>query len=316
MAMINVGIDLGGTNIAVGLVDEKGTILFEGSRPTLVGRPFDVIVKDIAECILETMEKGKVSLEEVNSIGIGIPGIGNQVTGDVIFCTNLGWTDEPLKRELQKHIDKPIYIDNDATIAGYAESIAGVSAGCSSSVFLTLGTGVGGGIVIDGKPWSGSHGIGGEIGHVTLEIDGELCTCGKRGCLERYCSATALIRMGKEAVNRNPDTLIKKMVEGNMEKISAKIIIDAAKEGDQVAMQVFRRYVKYLALGINNIISFLDPEVIVLGGGVSKAGDFLLNAIKEELNRFLLYKEVKIADIKIAKLGSAAGIIGAALLGN
>lgn len=314
--MLHIGVDLGGTNIAVGIVDEKGNIIEEGSTPTLAGRPFGEIVKDMADCILSTLEKAKISLEKIENIGIGIPGIGDQNTGDVIFCTNLGWRNEPLRRELQKYIAKPVYLDNDATVAGLAESVAGVSAGCSSSVFITLGTGVGGGIILAGKPWSGHHGVGSEIGHVTLEIDGEMCTCGKRGCLERYCSATALIRMGKQAILMNPDTLMNEMSHYDPSRVTGQIVIDAAKQGDEVAMQVFRRYVKYLALAINSIISFLDPEMIVLGGGISKAGNFLLNAVKEEVNRYAMYKEIEISDIQIARLGSNAGIIGAAMLGS
>lgn len=314
--MLYVGVDLGGTNIAVGIVNEEGNIIEEGSTPTLVGRPFSVIVKDMAQCILSTIKKAGVTLNEIENIGVGIPGVGDQNTGDVIFCTNLGWTNEPLRRELQKHIDKPMYLDNDATVAGLAESVAGVSAGCASSVFLTLGTGVGGGIILGGKPWSGHHGVGSEIGHVTLEIDGEMCTCGKRGCLERYCSATAIIRMGRQAIIMNPHSMMNEMSHFDPNQVTGRIVIDAAKQGDEVAMQVFRRYVKYLALGISSIICFLDPQMIVLGGGISKAGNFLLDPLKLEVDRYAMYKGIKTADIQIARLGSNAGIIGAAMLGS
>ncbi len=314
--MVFIGIDLGGTKIAVGIVNEKGTILKKGSMPTLANRPYQEIVKDMADCCLSTLKEAELSLSDVHSIGIGVPGIANPDTGVVVFCTNLSWHDVPLRDEMQKYINKPVFIDNDATVAGYAESVAGVSAGCHSSVFLTLGTGVGGGIVINGKPWSGFHNVGSEIGHITLELDGEPCTCGNRGCLERYCSATAIIRMARQALPVHPESLISSLCQGDAENINAKMVFDAAREGDETALKIFRRYVKYLAQGINTIVAFLDPEMIVLGGGVSKAGSFLLDAVRAEIPQYLLFKTMPYASIEIASLGPDAGIIGAAMLGK
>ncbi|MEA5146313.1 MAG: ROK family protein, partial [Candidatus Limiplasma sp.] len=191
--MVYIGIDVGGTGIKVGIVNDEGCILAQGETPTLVGRPFEDIVRDMATCAQDVLARSGYSLTDVHSVGVGVPGVANQESGVVVFCTNLGWHNVPLRAELQKHISKPVFIDNDATVAGYAESICGVSVGSHSSVFMTLGTGVGGGIVIGGKPWSGFHGIGSEIGHIPMDIEGVPCTCGNRGCLERYCSATAII---------------------------------------------------------------------------------------------------------------------------
>lgn len=312
--MIYIGIDLGGTKIAAGVTNSEGQILAQASTPTLAQRPFTEVVSDMADCALKALQLSGRELDEVGSIGIGIPGIAENVNGTVIFCTNLGWHNMPLREELQKRINKPIFIDNDATVAGLAESRAGVSQGASSSVFMTLGTGVGGGIVLDGKPWTGAHGVASELGHLTLVVDGIPCTCGKRGCTERYCSATALIRMGKEAAAANPSSLIMQRA-GSLDKIDGRIIIDCAKEGDPVAAQVFSDYAKYLALAINNVISFMDPEVIVLGGGISMAGQFLLDAVKEKLPPCLMYKTLPHGRIELATLGNGAGIIGAAMLG-
>lgn len=314
--MVSIGIDLGGTNIAVGIVNEDGKIIASGSTPTLVERSYVDIVKDMATCSLQVLEKSGLSLAEVERIGIGIPGIADAETGVVVFCTNLAWHDVPLREELQKYINKPVYIDNDATVAGLAESVAGVSAGTHSSVFITLGTGVGGGIVINGKPWSGFHGIGSEIGHMIVEMDGEPCTCGNNGCLERYCSATAIIRMARQAIKQHPYSLMNELCGGDPEKINAKIMFDAAREGDEIAMKIFRRYVRYLGQGIANIINFLDPEIITLGGGVSKAGDFLMDALRIETPKYILFKTMPHARIEMAELGSDAGIIGAAMLGR
>lgn len=313
--MVYIGIDLGGTKIAAGITDAEGAILAEASTATIAQRHYKEVVRDMAACALKALEQSGRTIDDVAAIGIGIPGIADNATGVVIFCTNLGWHDIPLREELRKYIDKPVFIDNDATVAGLAESLAGVSRGAASSVFLTLGTGVGGGIILGGKPWTGAHGVASELGHLTLEIDGIPCTCGKDGCLERYCSATALIRMGREAVRLHPDSAILHTA-GSEEAIDGKVIIDCAREGDPTAQKVFDRYTKYLALAVNTVISFMDPEVIVLGGGISMAGQFLLDAVLQKLPRYLMYKTRPYARIELAVLGNGAGIIGAAMLGR
>ncbi len=313
--MVYIGIDVGGTGIHMGVVDEKGQIIAKGAIVTRTDIPFEDQVKAMADCALETLEKSGHTLIELASIGLGIPGIADQKTGVVPFCTNLGWKNVPLRETFQKYIDKPIFIDNDATVAGLAESVAGVSANTDSSVFLTLGTGVGAGIVIHGKVWSGFHGVGSEVGHMIMEIDGEPCSCGNRGCLERYTSATAIIRMAREAVAKHADSLIMSLCGGDPSLINAKMVFDAAREGDEQGLKVFRRYARYLGQAIATIVNFFDPEVIVLGGGVSKAGKFLLDAVREEAPKYCIYKSMPISRIELAELGPDAGIIGAAMLG-
>ncbi len=314
--MYNIGIDLGGTDIKTAVVDKKGIIIAKEQCPTLAGRHYSEIVKDMCETALLALQQAKVSLNEISSVGVGIPGIADDKTGKVIFCTNLSWFDIPLAEEIKKYINKPVFINNDATVAGYAESIAGVSRGTHSSVFITLGTGVGAGIIINGKPWSGFHGIGSELGHVTMDmIDGVQCTCGNKGCLERYCSATAIIRLGKEALKDIEHNPMLHACGGDLNKLNAKIIIDAAKDGDPVALEVFNTYIEYLCKAIMVVTNFLDPEVIVLGGGVSKAGEFLINAINENIHKHLLFKTCDYPRILIAKLSADAGVIGAAMLG-
>ena len=309
-----VGIDVGGTKIAAGVVDPQGRVLSKAESATLPDRPFADVVRDMADCARRAMEMAECSEAQIGAIGIGIPGIAENGTGTVIFCTNLGWHNVPLRKELSQYINKPIYIDNDATVAGYAESVAGVSRGATSSVFLTLGTGVGGGIVMNGKPWTGAHGVASELGHLTIVADGIPCTCGKAGCMERYCSATALIRMGRDAARQYPDSAITKMSEGDPEKITGKLVIDCAKEGDAAALGVFKEYARYLAIGINNIISFLDPEIVVLGGGISHAGSFLLEAVRGRIPDFLMFKAMPYCRIELAVLGNQAGLIGAAMV--
>lgn len=313
--MVYIGIDIGGTGIQVGIVNAQGKILAKGSIRTRTDLPFQEQIRQMADCVLSTLRKSGYTLDDVASVGAGVPGAADQKTGVVVRCVNLDWTNVPFREEFQKYINKPVYIDNDATVAGLAESVAGVSAGTDSSVFITLGTGVGGGIVIHGKVWNGFHGIGSEIGHMILELDGEPCTCGNRGCLERYCSATAIIRMARDAVRTHKESLILTLCGGDPQRINAKTVFDAAREGDPTAEKVFRRYVHYLAQAIANIINFLDPEVIALGGGVSRAGDFLLNAVREAVPQYLVFSALPFSRIELARLGPDAGIIGAAMLG-
>lgn len=314
--MYYIGIDLGGTNIKAGVVDENGRIISTAFAKTLPQRPYEEVVRDMAGCMTTVMKHISIGPKDVAAVGIGIPGLARQEDGSVIFCTNLGWKNIPLRAEMQKYLDKPVFIDNDATVAGYAESVAGVSKGTACSVFLTLGTGTGGGIVINGRPWSGSHGIGSELGHMTIAVDGVPCSCGNNGCAERYTSATAIIRMAKQACMTYQDSLMMKMAGGDLERINAKIVFDAAKEGDPTAYQVFDRYCDYLAVTIYNIIAMIDPDMIILGGGVSHAGEFLLENVRRKVPRYLLYKELPFAEIRLASLGNDAGIIGAAMIGK
>ena len=311
-----VGIDVGGTNLKAGVVDENGHIISKVDCPTKVERGHEAVVADMAKLALRAIEKSGVSMDEVKSVGIGIPGILDPRTGIVPFCTNLGWHNVPLIELMQKDVHKPIYVDNDATVATLAENVAGVSAGAKSSVFLTLGTGVGGGVVIDGKVYSGAHGVGSELGHMIVVIDGEDCTCGNKGCFERYASATAIIREAKRAVEKHPESAILARCGGDAEKINAKIVIDCAKAGDETAKQVFDEYVKGLAHGIVSLFNVLDPEVIVLGGGVSMAGEYLLDAVREAVRPLVFFKTLPYPSIQLAQLGADAGIIGAALLGR
>ncbi len=312
--MLNIGIDLGGTGIKAGLVDERGGILYKLSCPTLVERGHEAVIHDMAQLSLRVVAESGHSLEEVSSIGIGIPGMQDPRTGRVPFCTNLGWHDVPLVELMRREIDKPIYVNNDASVAGLAESVAGVSAGTRSSVFVTLGTGVGGGVMLDGKLFLGAHGVATEIGHMITVAGGEMCTCGNRGCWERYASATALIREGRRFCEAHPNCPLAREVAGDLSKIEARTVIDLAKAGDPDCMRLFDDYCYHLTVGIVNLINMYDPEIIALGGGVSKAGQFLLDKVNALLPEMIFFKEMPHARIELARLGNDAGIIGAAML--
>lgn len=312
---MRIGVDLGGTNIAVGLVDEEGRIVATGSRPTKPERGYEAVAKDIAEIALELINRTNTDIKEIKSMGIGVPGVADSEKGIVIRAVNLFWTKVPLAKEKRKYIDLPIYMDNDANVAALAEAVFGAGRGSKSSVTITLGTGVGSGFVLDGKIYNGAHHFAPEIGHIVIGNNGVRCNCGKVGCLETYASATALIREGKKAAKKDPNSLILKFANGDIENITAKNVIDAAKQYDEEAIKIFNDYVKYLAIGIVNVINMLDPEVIILGGGVANAGDFLIKPLKKEVAENILFKDLPYADIRKAELGNDAGIIGAAILG-
>lgn len=312
--MIRIGVDVGGTGIQIGVVDKEYHIIQESSIPTRTDIPFEEQVKHIADCIVSTVQAAGLNEDDIESVGIGIPGIASAKTGEIIKCTNMGWYHVPFRDVFNRYLNKPVHIDNDANVAALAESVAGISAGTSSSVFITIGTGIGSGIIINERIWSGAHHIGAELGHVIFDLDGVPCTCGNHGCLERYCSATALIRMAREAVAEQPDSLILRSVNMDPSRIEAKTVFDAARQGDTLAVSVYNRYTDYLAQAIASVVNLLDPEVIVLGGGVSKAGHFLLDPLTQKYKQYIVFNDQPLPPVKIAVLGPEAGIIGAAML--
>jgi glucokinase len=315
--MYYIGIDLGGTNIAVGLVDEEGKIIHKDSVPTLNEREYPEIIKDMAMLSLKVIEDSGVSLKEVKSIGIGSPGTPNSEEGILVYANNLKFRNVPMRAEIQKYIDLPVYLDNDANVAALAESVAGACKGARHSVTITLGTGVGTGVVIDGKVYSGFNNAAAEMGHMVIVVDGEQCTCGRKGCWEAYASATALIRQTKKAAVANPDSLINKLVDGDLSKINAKVPFDAARQGDRVGLQIVEEYMKYLAEGLANVINIFQPEIIAIGGGISKEGEYLLAPLRKLVSeRIYTVEGVPQTRIVAAQLGNDAGIVGAAMLGK
>ena len=311
-----VGIDLGGTNIVAGVVDENYNIIATAKTKTNCPRPEKAIADDMAKMALEAVKNAKLTIDDIAWVGIGTPGIANSKTGIIEYSNNLGFNNTPMVKYIQETIDKPVFIENDANAAAYGEYVAGAAKGAKNAVCITLGTGVGGGIIIDGKIYSGSNFAGAEIGHTVIEVDGAECSCGRKGCFEAYSSATGLIRMTKEAISENPDCIMAKMAD-EKGKVTARTSFDAMRAGDSVAKAVVDKYIKYLAAGITNTINIFQPDILCIGGGVCNEGDPLLLPVKE-----LVKKEVytrnspKNAEIVIAKLGNDAGIIGAAFLGR
>lgn len=307
-----IGVDLGGTNIAVGLVDIEGNILAKSSRPTLADRPFEEIVKDMAQLCVEVTEAAGHTMDEIKGIGIGSPGAVDHAKGEIIYSNNIPWNHVPLRDEMQKYFDHiPVNIENDANAAAYGEySVNGK--GSKTFVAITLGTGVGGGIVIDDKIYRGFNGIGGELGHFTLVHDGIKCTCGKLGCWECYASVTGLIRQTSEAIQKHPESQMAK-IAAEEDHISGRTAFNAAKAGDPAAQEVVDAYIRYVADGIVSIINIFQPDLLVIGGGISKEGDYLLDPIKRFVAENTYCKDIAQSKLAIATLFNDAGIIGAAL---
>ena len=315
--MYRIGIDLGGTNIAVGIVNDEHKIVVKKTTPTLAKRPPEEIVADMARVCLEACAELKIDIKDVANIGIASPGIANPVNGCVEYAYNLPFLRFPIFQLLSDGlgIDRSVIkIANDANAAAWGEAVAGAAKGSANSIMVTLGTGVGGGIIINNKILVGFNSAAGEIGHIVIEQDGAPCGCGRRGCWEAYSSATALIRMTKEAVEECKKTgRYTSMLKA--ERISGRTACDAMRAGDEVGTEVYNKYVKYLATGITNLVNIFQPEVISLGGGVSNEGQSLIDAITP-LVRAEQYggDVVALTQLRIATLGNDAGIIGAAAL--
>lgn len=312
-----VGIDLGGTNISAGVVNENYEIISKSSTKTNCPRPAESIAEDMAKTAIDAISKANLSVDQIEWVGIGTPGIADNANGTIVYSNNLGFNNVPMAQYIQKFIDKPVYIENDANAAAYGEFVAGAAKNTVNAVCITLGTGVGGGIIIDGKIYSGSNMAGAELGHTVINCEGPQCTCGRKGCFEVYSSATGLIRMTKEAMENDKDSIMWQLSNERNNKVTARTSFDAMRAGDKSAAEVVDKYIKYLAAGITNIINIFQPDVLCIGGGVCNEGDPLLLPVKEIVKKEVYTRTLeKNTEIVIAKLGNDAGIIGAAFLGN
>ena len=312
-----IGIDLGGTNIKAGVVTEDFKIIGKATTKTLCPRPAKDICDDMAKVSIEACKDASISVDDVEWIGIGTPGIADNVNGTIPYSNNLDFHDVPVRKYINEHISKPVYVANDANAAAYGEFVAGAAKGAKNAVCITLGTGVGSGIIVDGKILTGSNFAGGEIGHMVIEVDGPQCTCGRKGCFEVFSSATGLIRMTKEAAEADKDSVLNEYYVSDGSRYSARHAFNAMRAGDKAGKAVVDKYVKYLAAGITNTINTFQPDILCIGGGVCNEGDPLLVPVKElvasEVYTRMIPKNTKIV---VAELGNDAGIIGAAFLGN
>lgn len=309
-----LGIDLGGTNIATGVVDENYNIIGRGKVKTDAGRPADEVADDMAKSVNMAIKDAGIDPSEIVAMGIGSPGAISPEDGVVLRAKNLKFENVNLCQMLKDRTGYDFYIENDANAAAYGELLAGAGKGKKHFIAVTLGTGVGGGIIIDGKIYSGADHAGGEIGHTVIVHGGEKCSCGLNGCWEAYASASALIRQTKFAMIRNKDSLMWKIAK-NLEDVNGITAFDAMRQGDKAATDVVNQYIEYVSIGVINMINIFQPEVLCIGGGISKEGDNLLNPVKKHVKEKCFIGSEK-TEIKIAELGNDAGIIGAAFLCN
>ena len=314
--MYNIGIDLGGTNIVASVVDDKYNIIATGKTPTAVPRSAEEIFDDIAAVCREAMDKAGLTIADISSVGLGTPGTVNE-NGIIEFANNLGFNNVPAREMLKERLgDLPIYIDNDANCAALGEAYAGCGNGSQNFVAVTLGTGVGSGIIVNGKIVTGVNCAGGECGHMVIVVDGEPCSCGRKGCWEAYASATALIRQTRKAMEENPDSIMHEVArqEG---KVSGRTAFDAMRKGDIAAIKVVDNYIKYVACGLINIVNALQPEIICVGGGICNEGETLMKPLRRfvQAERYSIHSKIQTHIMK-AELGNDAGIICASLLAS
>ena len=316
--MYTIGIDLGGTNIVASVVDDDYNIIGTSKTPTNSPRSADEIFDDIADVCEEAVKTAGLTMEDIDSVGMGTPGTVNQ-DGIIEFANNLAFNNVPARTMLAKRINKPeekVFIENDANCAALGEAYAGCGNGAKDFVAVTLGTGVGSGVIIGGKIVNGVNYAGGECGHMVIVVDGEQCSCGRKGCWEAYASATALIRQTKKAMEEYPDSLMHKLAKEEG-KVSGRTAFDAMRLGGIAGIKVVDDYIKYVACGLINIVNALQPEIICIGGGICNEGETLMKPLRRfvQSERYSIHSKIQTKIVK-AELGNDAGVIGAALLGK
>ena len=304
-----IGIDIGGTNIKTGIVSESGEIVCEASVPTGAHRPQNVVLQDIIQTVKDSIKESGLNMKEIKAIGMGSPGMMDYNTGSVIYNNNLGWRNFHICQHMRDAFGIPAILENDADAAALGEVVAGSARGAKSAMIITLGTGVGVGIVINDKIYRGS-----EFGHMVIAYGGRPCKCGRKGCFEAYCSATGLINMTKEAIEANPGGILAGVAQSEGGAVSGHTVFDAADKGDDDAKRVIDEYISYLAVGLGNLINGLNPEVVSIGGGIGKQGERLLVPLRERIIPEI-YEGLRNNFSKIVSctLGYKAGLIGAAM---
>ena len=310
MSELTIGIDIGGTKMVGGVVDPDGNIVAQARRDTPAGdttKTLDFIVE-----LIEELSGGR----EIAAVGVGAAGWFDETRSRVLFAPNLAWRDEPLRDEIQSRVDIPVVVENDGNVAAWAEFRYGAARDAvDSMVLFTVGTGIGGGIVIGGKLIRGAHGIAGEPGHVRVVPDGQLCGCGRQGCLEQYASGSALVRYARAKAEHDPETAVRllDLADGAIEGITGPLVTRAAREGDPAARGAFAEIGRWLGTGLADIVQHLDPEVLVVGGGVVEAGELLLAPARAAfIDELAARGSLPVAPIRPAEMGNTAGVVGAA----
>jgi len=308
-----LGIDLGGTKIIAGLVERSGRILAKEYRETQAAQGPASVFDRLIEATTTVLASQSIDLSEVNAIGVAAAGPIDAASGTVTAPPNLpGWHDVPLARLIQNRVSLPTYLENDAAAAALAEFTFGAGRGCQHMIYVTASTGIGGGFVLNGRLYQGAAGAAGEIGHMTLLPNGPLCGCGNRGCLEALASGTAIARDARERVSRGVPTLIAELVNGDLTKISAKVVAQAADEGDIEAQEILQEAMEYLGVGVANLVNLFNPEIIVIGGGLTNMGERLFDTVRRVIDRRAFPISAHTVEVRPAQLGSDVGLLGAA----
>jgi len=307
-----LGVDLGGTKIATALATAQGEILARGRRPTPAQAGPDAVIKSICATIDKTLSAKRVEPSQLLGIGIAAAGIIDSDKGKVISSPNLpGWHEVPLRDAVEQRFGIPVYLGNDATLAALGEWCFGLKKGIANLIYITVSTGIGGGIIADGKLYTGVCGVAGEIGHMTIDVKGPKCNCGNIGCWETLASGTALAREAVKQITEGAKTSIIELVNGDISKIDAKVVDLAAKQGDELAKELISRLGYYLGVGLVNLVNIFNPELILIGGGVAKTGDLLLQRAIKVVKERAFSTPANAVKIKPALLGDDSGILGA-----
>ena len=308
-----LGIDLGGTKIASAVVDDRGAVLSRDQSPTLAAQGPKVVIETLLKSGRRALERAGISAADVSSIGIGAPGVVNAATGIVHTSPNLpGWQDVPLREILERELGKTVFVINDAKAAAVGELKFGAGRGSRHFIYITISTGIGGGIIIDGQIYTGATGMAGEIGHMVIDDKGPLCSCGNRGCWEMLASGTALAREARRRIESGAISAIIDKAGGDLDRIDAQAVHTAAIDGDGLAVELIQRIAYYIGVGLANIVNIFNPERIVIGGGLANIGDRLLKPAYEEAGRRAFSKPFQAVRFVAAELGGDSGAIGAA----
>ena len=308
-----IGVDLGGSAIRLGVINDHGRLSGFKSIEIPQSRKKEIVLTLITDSIREHIQNQISIGNKVLAVGIGSPGIINPNKGLVITSPNFpGWRNVPLKSFLEKSINLPVFLDNDANLAAFGEKWRGAGRRVNSLVCLTMGTGIGSGIILDGEVWRGAHGMSGEIGHITVNPEGPRCNCGNYGCLESYSSATGMVRSAIESIKKRKRTILLKLATGEIKKITAKLIHEAAVKGDRLSLHILKEAGTYLGIAIANLMNILNPDMIVLTGAVTGSWDFFMPAAQLEVRKRALKTIVGRTRIVKGKLRGTAGIVGAA----
>ena len=316
--MMYLGIDVGGTNIAVGVVNENKEIVAKTSNKSPVPCTMDEFCDAMALTARQAMEKAGITLDDIPWVGIGCPGTVNRGTGIIEFTNNLHFSNWPLVKMMEERMGgKKVIIENDANAAAYGEYKAGALKGAQNAVAITLGTGIGSGIIIDGNIYAGNNYAAGEMGHMVIVYDGRQCNCGRKGCWERYASATGLIITTKEYMEKDKDSVMWELCDGDINKASGRTAFDAMRKGDASGKAVVDEFINYLGCGLVNVINTFQPDILCIGGGICNEGETLLAPVRAYIDKEQYAMNAKLkTKVCRAELGNDAGIIGAALLGE